>query len=254
MPSLEKAYCDIKTKFSNFETEPFPIVKSVSDHRYFWKPDKVKILLLAESHVYTSIEEHDQIMHYNDFPELDKCPVNYVRLVYCLGYGEKSLVNVKENPGTWQFWKIFTSCIHQNFHSEFGKILVGETKNQKQRLQNKISLLEKMKEKGIWLVDASIVAVYKNKNGKKEKPKEKVMKEILKITWEKHTSKIICEIKPEKIIVIGKCVAGHLKEELDALGIHYDTQNQPNYPMSKEIIEETFSNYYKWCNSSLEQK
>jgi len=248
--SLEKAYSEIKKSIGNrLEFESFKVVKSVDDHRNFWKPDKVRILLLAESHVYTPIEEYNQIMHYDDFPELDRCPTNYVKLVYCLGYGEKSLVNVKKNPGTWQFWKIFTSCIHQNFHSEFGKILVGETKNQNQRLQNKISLLEKMKEKGIWLVDASIVAVYKNKNGKKEKPNEKNMKEILKITWEQHTLKIICEVKPEKIIVIGKCVAGHLKGELDTLGIHYDIQNQPNYPMSEEEIEESFLNYYEWCNS-----
>jgi len=244
--SLEKAHFDIKTKFENvLEIEPFCIVKSVNDHRNFWKPEKVKVLLLAESHVYTSITEHDHIMQYDDFQELVGCPTNYVKLVYCLGYGEKEFSKVNSKSGTPPFWKIFTSCVHQNFHSEKEKILLGKTKNQNRRLRNKISILEKLKEKGIWLVDASIVAVNDT-----VKPPLKIKRMILKISWEHHISKVICETQPEKIIVIGKGVSEDLKVELNELknkiNIPVIIQHQPQ---SRSLPEGYYEKYYELCNS-----
>ncbi len=243
--SLEKAHFDIKTKFENvLEIEPFCIVKSVNDHRNFWKPEKVKVLLLAESHVYTSITKYDNIMRYDGLQELNGCPTNYVKLVYCLGYGERKLVNLTDR-GTPQFWKIFVACVNQNFDSEFRKILISETPNFHKRLRNKISILEKLKEKGIWLVDASIVALYKDKF----KPPSKIMKEITKISWEQHVSKVIHEAKPDKIIVIGKCVSKGLEDELKKTNIHVDVQPQPNARLSKKEIGKTHERYYELCNS-----
>ena len=244
--SLEKTYFDIKTKFENFlEIEPLCIVKSVSDHRNFWKSNKVKVLLLAESHVYTSITEYDNTMQYDRFPKLIACPANYVKLVYCLGYGEKYLVRLNGNTGTPQFWKIFASCVNQNFYSESEKILLSKTPNFYQRLNNKISLLEKLKEKGIWLVDVSIVALYNNNI----KPSPKIMKEIIEISWEQHISKVIHEIKPEKIIVIGKGVSKILEDELNKINIPFHVQPQPQARLSKKDIEKTFEKYYELCNS-----
>jgi len=244
--SLEKTYFDIKKKFENIlEIEPFCIVKSVDDHRNFWKPKKVKVLLLAESHVYTSITEYDNIMRYDRFPGLAGCPANYVRLVYCLGYGEKELVRLTANSGTPQFWKIFASCVNQNFYSESKKILLSKTPNFYQRLNNKISLLEKLKEKGIWLVDASIVALYNNNI----KPSPKKMKEIIEVSWEQHVSKIIQEIKPEKIIVIGIGVSKVLEDELNKINIPFHVQPQPQARLSEKDIEKTFEKYYELCNT-----
>ena len=244
--SLEKAYFDIKTKFENFlEIEPFCIVKSVNDHRNFWKPNKVKVLLLAESHVYTPITEYDNIMRYDGLTELIGCPTNYVRLVYCLGYGEKDLVKLTANPGTPQYWKIFAACINQNFYSEVGKILISKTPNFNQRLHNKISLLEKLKEKGIWLVDASIVALYNDTI----KPPPKIMTDVLRISWEQHVSKVIHEAKPDKIIVIGKGVSKDLEDELEKTNIHVDVQPQPNARLSKKELGKTHERYYELCNS-----
>ena len=244
--SLEKVYFDIKTKFEDFlEIEPFSIVKSVNDHRNFWKPNKVKILLLAESHVYTSNTEYDNTMQYDRFPELIACPVNYVKLVYCLGYGEKYLVRLDGNTGTPQFWKIFASCINRDFYSESEKILLSKTPNFYQRLNNKISLLEKLKENGVWLVDASIVALYNDNI----KPSPKIIKEIIEISWEQHVSKVIHEIKPEKIIVIGKGVSKILEDELNKINIPFHVQSQPQGIRSKKGQEEAFEKYYEICNS-----
>jgi len=243
--SLEKAYLDIKTKIGKkFEIDSLRVVKSVNAHRNFWKPNKVKTLLLAESHLYTSITKYDNIMRYDGFPELVGCPTNYVKLVYCLGYGESKLVNLTD-PGTPPYWKIFVSCVNQNFNSEFGKILIKDTPNFHQRLRNKISLLEKLKEKGIWLVDASIVALYKDKS----KPTRKIRKEITKISWEHHVSKVIHEAKPDKIIVIGICVSEDLEDELKKTHIDFDVQRQPNSRLSTKELEKTHERYYELCNS-----
>jgi len=243
--SLEKAYFNIKTKFKNvLELEPFDIVKSVDDHRNFWKPKKVKVLLLAESHVYTSVSKYDNLIRYDDFPELIGCPSNYVKLVYCLGYGERKLVNLPDR-GTPQFWKIFAACINQNFSSASKKILISSTPNFHLRLHNKISLLEKLNEKGIWLVDASIVALYNNA----DKPFQKVMKEIMEISWEHHVSKVIHEVKPAKIIVIGVGVSNILEDKLNKINIPFHVQPQPQGIRTKKGQEETFQKYYELCNT-----
>lgn len=242
--SLEKAYLDIKTKFGDIlEIEPFCIVKSVDDHRNFWKPEKVRILLLAESHVYTPMTEYNHVMRYDRFPELNGCPKNYVKLVYCLGYGERNFSGVNSKSGTPPFWKIFVSCTQENFNSEFKKILLGKTKNQNQRLRNKICLLESLKEKGIWLLDASIVAINDT-----FKPSPKIKKEILKISWEQYISKVIKEIQPEKIMVVGKGVSNDLEEELKKTRIDIGEQPQPNSYLSTEKRVKIFEKYYKFCN------
>ena len=243
--SLEKTYFDIKAKFENvLELEPFDVVKSVDDHRNFWRPEKVRVLLLAESHVYTPITKYDNTMRYDGFQELIGCPINYVKLVYCLGYGERKLVNLPDR-GTPQFWKIFVACVNQNFNSEFKKIRISDTPNSHQRLHNKISILEKLKKEGIWLVDASIVALYNDNI----KPLQKIMEKIIKISWEQHVSKIIHEIKPNKIIVIGKGVSNVLEDELNKINIPFHIQPQPQARLSKKDIEKTFEKYYELCNN-----
>ena len=244
--SLENTYLEIKKKFENIlDLESFNVVNSVDQHRTFWKPDKVRILLLAESHVYTSSAEHDDAMTYSRFPKLQKCPTNYVRLVYCLGYGEDSLIQVKGNSGTPQFWKIFASCVNQNFRSQQEKILKTKTPNFYQRMNNKISLLEKLKEKGIWLVDASIVALYKDSI----KPSEDIMEEIIQICWKQHISKIIQETSPQKIIVIGKGVSKFLDAELQKTRMPYYVQPQPNSRLTREELKKSFETYYELCDN-----
>jgi len=244
--SLEKTYLDIKTKFEDvLEIEPFSIVKSVNEHRNFWRPERVKVLLLAESHVFTSTTEHDKFMRYDGFSELIGCPANYVKLVYCLGYGEQNFARLNGNSGTPQFWKIFASCINQDLYAESEKILLSKTPNFYQRLNNKISLLEKLKDKGIWLVDASVVALYNDSI----KPSPKITKEIIEISWKQYVSKVIQEVKPEKIIVIGKGVSKILKDKLNQINIPFHVQSQPQGIRSKKDLDETFQKYYEICNS-----
>lgn len=244
--SLEKAYSEIKEAIGNkLEFESFKVVKSVDEHRNFWKPNKVKVLLLAESHVFTRDSEHDSEMKYYGFSELKECPTGYVKLVYCLGYGEGHMVNIPTNRGTPQFWKIFVSCLNQNVNSEGKKILLTETPDFLERIRNKISMLEQLKKKGIWLVDASIVALYNDTR----KPDSDMMERIIKISWRNYISKVIQEENPEKIIVIGKGVHRILERELRQTNIPIHVQSQPQGIRTKEGIKEAYEKYHRLCNS-----
>ena len=243
--SLKNTYNSIKEKFGrSLDLEPFCIVKAVDDHRNFWKPKNTRVVLLAESHVHTLMNEYNNSMTYEGFKDLDGCPSNYVKFVYCLGYGESELLKSKINSKTWQFWRIFTSCVIKNPSSKFGKIEAGGTPDFTQRLQNKIDLLKKLKENGIWLLDASIVALYKNNS----KPSEETTEEIIKMCWEQHISHIIQEVDPDKIIVIGKGVFKILQPELNKSNIDFDVQEQPRM-LSSEKWKEYSEKYYKLCNS-----
>jgi len=242
---LENAYTIIKEKFGKkLDLEPYSIIKSVDDHRKFWKPKDVKILLLAESHVHTLIEEHDTDLNYDGFTQLNGCPTKFVRLVYCLGYGENLLIRLDNNRGTPPYWKIFASCLYGNNRIEFDKLQSTKTTNFKQRLKNKIILLEKLKEEGIWLLDASIVALYK----KAKKPDPKTMHRVISICWDQYVSHLISETKPEKIIVIGNDVLEPLRLKLMKMGIKPEFQKQPNARMKKEEIPNYFDRFQELCN------
>ena len=243
--SLENTYLNIKAKFENdlgWDLEPFDIIKTVDEHRKFWKPEKVRILLLAESHVHTEMKDH-KLMKYDGFDDLKGCPPNYVKLVYCLGYGENKLIKSNIKDGTPGFWKIFTSCVNENPSSQFGKVQ-KKTHNSDERLQNKINLLKKLKENGIWLVDASIVALYKNNS----KPIEKISERIIRMSWDQHIAQIVQEEKPEKIIVIGKGVSKALQGRLHSTNIPIYVQEQPRM-LSSEKWKEYAEKYYELCNS-----
>ena len=244
--SLEKAYSEIKKSIGNrLEFESFKVVKSVDDHRNFWKPENVKVMLLAESHVFTKDSEHDSNMRYDEFVDLEECPTGYVKLVYCIGYGEKDMVKIPVNRGTPQFWKIFVSCLNQNVDLEGKKILLSQTQDFHQRIHNKISVLEQLKKKGIWLVDASIVALYNDTR----KPDPDMMERIIKISWKSYISKVIQDVNPEKIIVIGKGVHKILERELRQTNIPIHVQSQPQGIRTKAGITEAFEKYYKLCNN-----
>ena len=226
------------------DLESFDIIKTVDKHRKFWKPENVRIMLLAESHVHTLMDEHSNFMKYDGFGDLEECPSNYVKLVYCLGYGENDLVKSNINGRTWQFWRIFTSCVNENPSSQFGKVESKETPSFAKRLQNKINLLKKLKENGIWLVDASIVALYKNNS----KPDEKISERIIRMSWDQHIAQIVQEEKPEKIIVIGKGVSKALQGRLHSTNIPIYVQEQPRM-LSSEKWKEYAEKYYELCNS-----
>src|SRR5271165_3257214 len=96
--------------------EPLEHVVTVNRYRNYWKPEKVNIILLAESHV--RIEEAN-FRFESDFSKfgLDaNYPKNRVNYVYCLGQDrEKS-----------QFWKILSASVG---NLDFSRFLKSSTPN-----------------------------------------------------------------------------------------------------------------------------
>jgi hypothetical protein len=95
---------------AGWELEPASVLQAVAAHRDYWRPKTVRVLLLAESHVMTREAELASGVSLARFGHPD-APSEFVRLVYCLGYGEAGLrsTEVAHDGETPQFWKLFAA-------------------------------------------------------------------------------------------------------------------------------------------------
>ena len=200
---LEEVYYEIKQFLGN-NAEPLESVLLVEEYRRYLKPETVRIVLLAESHVFTSDEDRRITI-----PPIDDMPgylTQYARFVYCLGCGERDLTNDLNHPrrdGTPQFWKVLYACDNRIRNPEDFRPVQRRT-TFPQRLKNKIALLKKLRAKGIWLVDASVVAVY----GGGINISSSSRAEVLRKSWESYTRQVVTSANPERVICVGKGMAG----------------------------------------------
>lgn len=70
------------------DSEPYKSVKLVENYRQYWRPDpnNVRVILLAESHVFTTGSDRKfKITPIDGLPDYSK---QYAKFVYCLAYGE----------------------------------------------------------------------------------------------------------------------------------------------------------------------
>lgn len=241
MQALNDAYRKVANILGE-DTEDIESVQLVETYRRFMKPEKVRVVLLAESHVFTT--SNDRKIVIPPITQLPGYPTEYARFVYCLGYGERSLTNSHLHPGrdgTPQFWKILFSCRNRiSSTADFAPILAKTAYCH--RLQNKIKLLNELKDGGIWLVDASIVALY-NK-GKKNKK----MFHALQESWQSYTRDVVISSKPEHVICIGKGVASVIESDLcKHFQGKYTVIPQPNAHLSSENHLSNFKTYSKLC-------
>ncbi len=134
-----------------------------------------------------------------DFPACKKNTPATIRFVYCPGYGEPDLI-ASDHSNTWPYWRIFVSCIHGHPQHGFDRVEKGTTPDLNTRLQNKISVLEGLRDRGVWLMDASVVALYPKS---RLRSPESTASKIIKRCWKSYASKIIRKISPDRITVIG---------------------------------------------------
>ena len=143
------------------EAEIATVARTVEEYRWAWRPSIVRTVLIAESHVYTNVVEAG--LSIGDVPSLKAQrvrPRTYVRFVYCLGYGESSLVinpNLLASPngGTPHYWSLFARLAGMTpMSTRFAEVRATE------RIRTKIEILERLKDRGIWLLDASVHAIY----------------------------------------------------------------------------------------------
>jgi len=206
---------------------------------------RVRVVLLAESHVFTS--DDDRRIAVPPIDDLPGYPKQYARFVYCLGNGERYLTNDPHHPqrdGTPQFWKVLYACDNRVENLEdFRPVQRGVSFQQ--RLRNKIHLLKNLRAKGIWLVDASIVSVYGNRVNVSGRSRTAVLQE----SWESYTKQVVTSANPERVICVGKGVARVVENDLQALFPgRYEVIPQPNARLSSNVHTANFQRYYEFCN------
>ena len=241
MSELKDVY-DRLYKILGESIEPFGSVDLVDRYRKYFKPDNVRTILLAESHVFTSdIERMSEVAELSDLPG---CPREYAKFVYCLAYGEEKLVESKEkikNSGSPQFWKVLFSCCNSIKSIDDFSPVLKKTQFDK-RIENKLKTLKTLREMGVWLVDASVVALYHN--GKKSP----MMRDALKASWDLYTKNIVLSSEPENIICIGKGVAKVVERDLNKyFQNRYTVLEQPNAFLSSSKHLENFKVYNEIC-------
>lgn len=246
---LEKAYDSIKHYLPKNSAESFEVLEQIQEYWNIWKPNPVNVLLLAESHVYTS--QADFEVKYSKIKLetfIKNYPTKFVRLVYCFAYGEPDLLNetLADNSGTTQFWKIFCACTAKNESDlAFRRILKSET-SFFPRLRNKVNILNELKRRGIWLIDASLVGIYRGIDDPEIKAK------VIRASWDNYINNLITETHPKDIIVIGKGVAnalsGRLQNTCTAINAKYTILPQPqgNRGSSEEQMA-TYREYQRIC-------
>jgi hypothetical protein len=224
----------IRAKRWRIDPEP-PETALVADaHRWFWKPNDVKFIVVAESHVYTSEREIsvkmrlDKLRAY-DFPT--DAPLGFVKLVYCLGYGVNEILSapgmIDNSGGTWPYWRLFRRWTRYSKGTSIGW---------------KLRVLDRMKEKGIWLLDASCHAC---STGRKP-PDDRlpVVKGLISTSWTKYVKPIVddVQIDRESVWFIGKTVHDTIMELPGENGKYARESNwiyQPNVrvAMNSELYE-----------------
>jgi len=243
MADLQNCYCQIH-EILRGEIEPIESVFLVERYRQYWRPDKVKVVLLAESHVFTNDEDRRILLQQTATEPLPDYPQQYAKFVYCLAYGERALTADSRHPprdGTPQFWKIFYSCCNYvSNHDDFRPIL---KKTQfTERISNKVELLKKLKKRGIWLVDASIVALYDKSN----KPSQ--LGRIIRKSWDGWVRRVVEETHPDYLICVGSGVNNILQNDLNALlGSRHCTIPQPQARIPSREQIRNFQKYYYVC-------
>ena len=145
------------------QAESAAYLARVEAWRQVCRPPLVRILLVAESHVAEAPGDLAAHVHL-PIPIPESMPTGYVRLVYCLGYGEDAFCNPRptRNAGTWQYWDLFGAVVGglQNQQPRRGNLSTAD------RLRWKLHVLRTMRARGIWLVDAAVAGLYQPGGGR----------------------------------------------------------------------------------------
>jgi hypothetical protein len=236
--------------------EPIEVWNRLETHRAFWRPERARVILLAESHVRTvSVELERSLKPMADFPP--SLPRGFVRLVYSLGYGENSALDQPiihpPNDGTWQFWKIFFACVYgaQN-DASFVPILKTGTSDFRQRLLNKLEVLRQIRQRGVWLLDASVAALYSPIGSTLQRPRPSVCRNTITLSWDLLTGEIIRDAAPEAVLCTGVGVAKALRLRLDKLGIPWGAVHQPQSRLTSGGHTKNWEAYRSICAKPLD--
>ena len=149
--------------------------------------------------------------------------------VYCLGYGENDILDRRitepPNAGTPQFWRIFVSCVDGSPQSADFRATLGSSVPSHVRVANKLALLGRLRDAGVWLLDASPAAL-SGPGGPKASPR--TIDQAIDLGYELHVRHAIEAAAPSEIICVGKGVGDVLATRLRRTGATITVVSQPN--------------------------
>lgn len=185
--------------------EPPEVAIAVEAWRQAWRPERLRLLLLAESHMAgTAAELAAPLLPAPGWP----MRAGFVRHLYCPAYGEPSLApGVARNAGTPQYWGLLAGAEGSTAPTR-AAYPAAEA-----RLAAKLALLERLRRRGVWLTDASLVAVA-GPGGARVSPA--AYGAALRESWRLHHGVVLPDLDPAGVVVIGLAVAKVLRAELDA--------------------------------------
>jgi hypothetical protein len=206
--------------------EPLGSIIAAQRHRDYWRPQNVRLILLAESHIFTTETDLGHIVQGHPILPAD-APQEFVRLVYCLGYGENELLHepivTPANRGCAEFWKIFNACTALGADPESDNRVLRTRTHPEDRIRTKIGILRELQERGIWLLDASLAAVYRP--GGIRLPLHLIEKAI-GISWRRLVKEFVQNASPQGVLVLGQ----HVWNIVSPLLVELQIPSGPTYP------------------------
>jgi hypothetical protein len=183
--------------------------------RLAWRPPRLRLLLLAESHMATGAAELACRLRFP--PGLDwPGPRRFVRHVYCAGYGEPAVVDppaaVPRNLGTLQYWRLLCATEGEAMPA-WPELRKSAGTGLAARLRAKAALLHRLCARGVWLTDASLVALA-GPGQPRASPRRQA--EALAESWRLYHGAVLPGLDPAHVVVVGLGVARALGPRLDA--------------------------------------
>jgi hypothetical protein len=231
--------------------EPPDAALAAEECRQAWRPERLRVLLLAESHIATSAA--DLACRVALPPGLDwPGPRRFVRHIYCAGYGEPELVRgppEAEAPlprgGTPQFWRLMAAA--EGAACPAWPAVARQGTEAGRRLAAKAALLHRLRARGIWLTDASLVALAVPALRRHGAAALDAL--ALRESWRLYHGALLPALAPTHVAVVGLGVARALGAELDrAFPGRWSALRQPNGARSPSQAHEMWTALASICD------
>ena len=239
-----------------------PLSSCLLANRYYVhhapEPSNTNLLILAESHASADPSIVGCSLKETGLEEVNPVHFGHLNLVHCLSYGEEWLLSNEKldsldkklrrsiGAGTYKFWRLFSALSGDLDHdgnlendpladkndTHLSKLFLKIEKKNKnciERVNEKTRILEKMKERGILMVDVSPVPIYiggggntstlvNKKTGNLYTSKTQSMtdpekRRLLRAAWKHYASALIERIRPKYVLVLGCSVMGAISKE-----------------------------------------
>jgi len=216
-------------------SETAQVMAAVAAHRAYWRPSEVRLLVLSESHVMTREAELEAQVPLEVFGH-PGAPRSFVRMLYCLGYGERDLVQGRAYPnwGSPQFWKLLAAAIDSTL---VPRVVERTELDFLKRLATKLEVLQALKARGVWLLDACPVALYA---ASQPKPPMRLLAQAMELAWPAYTREAIREAAPRSVMIVGKMVHDGIGGRIRALlgpsvAVQWMYQPQARRPVAEHV-------------------